>query len=284
MVGTIITILSLIIGSVIVYLTRISWLFLIPLFIGLWTCLLIIFFFSCGIIACTVKKDSYVEKPKKFFGTITYHICRFVMSFLRIKIYKEGFEKLGKNVKMMVVSNHQSNLDPLMMIAAFGNINLTFVMKESILKVPVIGRWLHSAGFFALDRNNNRKGLETIIKSIKRIQDGYPVGVFPEGTRSKGPDMGKMHDGTFKIAIRAEAPIAVCIIDNTYKNKKRFPFRRTKILIKVCEVMDYESFKSKTTKEIENEVDLIMKSNLNEARKKYKWLNNIVKNEEKYNE
>ena len=71
------------------------------------------------------KKGSYIEKPKKIFSLLTYHICRFVMFFLRIKIYKEGFEKIDKNSKMLIVSNHQSNLDPLMLIAAFGNINLT---------------------------------------------------------------------------------------------------------------------------------------------------------------
>ncbi len=198
------------------------------------------------------------------------------MFFLRIKIYKEGFEKIDKNSKMLIVSNHQSNLDPLMLIAAFGNINLTFIMKESILKVPVIGRCLYSAGFLPLDRKNNRKGLETIVKSIKRVQDGFPIGVFPEGTRSKGPNMGRLHDGTFKIATRAASSIVVCIIDNTYSNKKRFPFRRTKILIKVCEVLKYDDFKESTTKEIAENVTEIMMTSLQDARSRYKWLNETI--------
>ncbi len=276
MIELIITIISLALSIFIVYLSQISWFLLLPVFIGIWAVLLIIFFFSCGLIACTVKKGSYIEKPKKIFSLLTYHICRFVMFFLRIKIYKEGFEKIDKNSKMLIVSNHQSNLDPLMLIAAFGNINLTFIMKESILKVPVIGRCLYSAGFLPLDRNNNRKGLETIVKSIKRVQDGFPIGVFPEGTRSKGPNMGRLHDGTFKIATRAASSIVVCIIDNTYSNKKRFPFRRTKILIKVCEVLKYDDFKESTTKEIAENVTEIMMTSLQDARSRYKWLNETI--------
>lgn len=267
------TLISVVCGGLIVYFYKLQWFWFFLIFIGIWALIIIIIFFSCGLIGYLVKKEDYVKKPKKFFSVLNYHVCNFVRFFLRVKIKKEGFEKLDNfDGKMMLVSNHQSNLDPLMILACVKPNRLTFVMKDSILKVPIIGRWLISSGFFSLDRGNNRKGLETIIKTIKRVEDGYPVGIFPEGTRSKGKDMGELHDGTFKIALRSKCPIVIFVVDNTYKNKKRFPFRKTKILIRVCEVLKYEDFKDLNTGEIALKVKNIMENNLNEAREKYEWL------------
>lgn len=267
------TLISVISSIFIVYFCNIQWFWLFPIFIGAWAFIIIIIFFGCGFITCCVKKEDYVKSPSKFFSVLNYHICNFVRFFLRVKIKKEGFEKNNSlDKKMLLVCNHQSNLDPLMILSSLKPNRLTFVMKESILKVPIIGRWLAVSGFFSLDRENNRKGLETIIKTIKRVEEGYPVAIFPEGTRSKGKNMGELHEGTFKIALRAKSPIFVFIVDNTYKNKKRFPFRRTKILIRLCEVLEYDDFKDLNTSEIALKVKNIMENNLNEARKKYKWL------------
>lgn len=273
MIALLTTLISIISSVLVVYLCSIKWFWFLPIFIGIWALVIIIIFFSCGLIGYLVKKEEYVKKPNKFFSVLNYHVCNFVKFFLRVKVKKEGFEKLNNlDGKMLLVCNHQSNLDPLMILACTKPNGLTFVMKDSILKVPIIGRWLTSSGFFSLDRENNRKGLETIIKTIKRVEEGYPVGIFPEGTRSKGKDMGCFHDGTFKIALRSKSPICIFIVDNTYKNKKRFPFRSTKILIRVCEVLEYDDFKDLSTSEIALKVKNIMEDNLNVAREKYEWL------------
>lgn len=267
------TLLSIISSVLLVYYCSIQWFWFFPIFICAWALIIIIIFFSCGFITCFVKKEDYVKRPSKFFSVLNYHICNFVRFFLRVKIKEEGFERLDNHdKKMLLICNHQSNLDPLMILSSLKPTRLTFVMKESILKVPIIGHWLAVSGFLSLDRENNRRGLETIIKTIKRIEEGYPVAIFPEGTRSKGENLGELHEGTFKIALRSKCPIFVFIVDNTYKNKKRFPFRKTKILIRLCEVLEYNDFKDLNTSEIALKVKNIMKNNLDEAREKYEWL------------
>ena len=99
-----------------------------------------------------------------------------------------------------------------------------------------------------------------------------PVGVFPEGTRSKDAEIAELKDGAFKIATRAKADIAVMIVDNAYKVRKRFPLRRTKVLVKVCEVLKYDEIKEMNTNEISENISKIMKEELSKSREKYSWL------------
>ena len=260
-----VVLLSLISSFVLVYLTKINWFISIPLFIGFLAVYVFLFVMLCYVIAITVSKKQEILKPKGIFNSMTWHICKFVKSVCRVKINASGLEKVVDK-KMLVVCNHQSNLDPLLIISVLENIGLTFIMKESILKIPVVGRWLISAGFLSINRENPREGLKIIIKSIKRVENGYPVGVFPEGTRSKGPDMQEFKDGAFKIALRAEAPILVCVIDGTYKTSKNIPFRRTKVNFKVCELIEYENIKDMSTKEVSEMVHKMMEEELHKLR------------------
>ena len=271
MILTLVTIFSMLLTFAIVYFTGINWWLSIPVFLGSLILVIIMFIMSWYLHALTVKKDSEILRPKKYFNYTTREICKLICTVSRIKIIKEGIEKI-ENKKILLVSNHQSNFDPLVIIHALDNIGLTFVMKESLLKLPVIGRYVISAGFFSLNRENNREGLKTILKCVKRVEEGYPVGVFPEGTRSKDAEIAELKDGAFKIATRAKADIAVMIVDNAYKVRKRFPLRRTKVLVKVCEVLKYDEIKEMNTNEISENISKIMKEELSKSREKYSWL------------
>lgn len=253
--------LSAISSFLLVYLTEINWFISLPIFIGFLIVYVFLFIMLCYLIAITVSKKQEILKPKGIFNSMTWYICKFVKQVCLTKVTVSGLEKV-KGQKMLVVSNHQSNIDPLLIISVLENMGLTFIMKESILKIPVVGRWLISAGFLSINRENNREGLKTIIRSIKRVENGYPIGVFPEGTRSKGPDMQEFKDGAFKIALRAEAPILVCVIDGTYKTSKNIPFKRTKVNFKVCELIEYERIKDMTTSEVSEMVHEMMEEEL----------------------
>ncbi len=64
----------------------------------------------------------------------------------------------------------------------------------------------------------------------------------------------------------------VTIIDNAYRLKSRFPWRRTKILLKVCRVIEYEEYQNMNTHQISAMVREIIVRELELARKEYLWL------------
>ena len=206
------------------------------------------------------KKDSKVIKPKKIFGFLTFILCEFFCQFLRIKVIIKGKEKIDLNKNYLFVSNHQSNLDPIILIKAFQELNLTFVMKQELMKIKLISRYLTASGFYSINRDNNREGLKTILTTIEACKC-RSVAVFPEGTRSKEGNVIAFRDGIFKVPQKAGCDLIICSIDQSRFVKNSFPWRKTKVIIEVCDVIENAALVSQSTSEIsENARDLIIKS------------------------
>ena len=257
---------GLLIGGVCYILGMAWWWSLVMVLTGLPLAIGLIFLIA-GIVYIFNYKVDYVIKPKKFYGFIIYIVTDFLCVFLRIKIKKEGLEKIKGLKGYELVINHQAMIDPFILIAKIKRLDISFMIKKEILNMKVIGSWMKMAGYYAIDRQNNRQGLVAMLHAIDAIKKDRVIGIFTEGTRSKGPEMGPFHDGSFKMAQKAHSPLVVCVLDNTYSFKKSYPWRRTKVLFKVCKVVPYEEIKDLNTSDISKMVRTIMQESLDEYRK-----------------
>ena len=260
-----------ILATLLCFFLDVSWYWLILIFIGSYPVFVILFVITLYIITLFHKMNKIVIKPKKFYGAMIYHVAVLLRWFLRVKVINEGFEKVRDLKGYAMVCNHQAILDPIVYIATSKEKNMSFIMKKEVRKIPLVGRWFNIAGLYYLDRDNPREGLKTILNGVNALKADRPVGVYVEGTRSKGGMLGEFHEGSFKMPQKAKAPIAICIVDNTYMMAKNFPWKRTKVVVKVCEVLDYEDYKDMTTKEISDYVYNVMSKSLEEVRSKYKY-------------
>ena len=251
------------------FLWGVNWYFLPLTFIGGFFLNCLTFFLSAGLVALLFGRKELTIKPKKIFNAYIVLCTKFLVTFFRIKIILIGEELLSDTDGFELISNHQSNFDPIIMISRFRRNNITFIMKKEIMNVPIVGRFLYSAAFYPLDRKSLREGYKTINYGSEAIDAGRAIGLFIEGTRSKGPDLGKFHDGALKMAMNVKKDIVISIVDNSYNIHRRFPFRRTKVLIKICKVFKYDEYKDLSTKELSQEIRTIMEDNLKESREKY---------------
>lgn len=112
--------------------------------------------------------------------------------------------------QVLFVSNHVSNADPLCFLA-FADRPISFLGKKQILKMPFIGTMLNSIDGSFIDREDLRSEIKVFreIQNLLTKEKELSYVVFPEGTRSKGPDfkMAEFKGGTFKIATRLSLPI-----------------------------------------------------------------------------
>lgn len=219
----------------------------------------------------------FVSRKKKyeinnFKANITWICTQFLCNLFRIKTVLIGSEKMPESNKFMLVCNHQSIIDPFLMITSFRTKRLTYIMKKEVLSYPAVGRWLYGCGFIPLDRENNRNGLESIVLASKKVANGNSIGVFPEGTRNKKGELAEFRQGVFKIAQRGNAPIVVAVVDNVYRVNKRWPWRSTKVVLKIIDVLPYEEIKDMSTNEISEKVHKLMSDSLEELRKDYNWI------------
>ena len=115
----------------------------------------------------------------------------------------------------VVVGNHLSYLDPLLMISIFQRQKT--IVKSEFFRVPIFGWILQAAGYIPAISGGMQTGL--MAERIETLGDFFTAGgvlfIFPEGTRSRDGRIGKLKWGAFKIADRFNAPIDVVYIEGS---------------------------------------------------------------------
>ena len=231
-----------VLGSILlVFGTQIHWLWLLPIGIGMYVALNALFFLGLWLSTAflpSVKKP--IEKPRNYYGIIQF-VCDWAMTALRVKIKFNGMEKFPDE-PFILVSNHISNFDPVVVLAKIKGRKIAFISKPSNFKIPVAGPYTHNAGFLAIDRENAIRAMRTLKRAGELVvSEQMIMGIYPEGTRSKTGELLEFKEGAFLLAKRAKAPIVVITTKGTNKIAKRMVLRSTKVEIDVIEVIDKET-------------------------------------------
>lgn len=155
-------------------------------------------------------------------------ICNVVCK-LWFKLEYYGMENLPKDRGYILVGNHQSYWDPVMMGLKLDT-TLTFMANEKLFHKPVLAPVIRGLGAFPV---NLKKPDMTAIRTAKKVvKDGKVLALFPEGTRSHDGKLLKFKGGVIYIAsVTGEDVVPVCI---TYQNGGKF---RSRILIRYGEVI-----------------------------------------------
>ena len=120
-----------------------------------------------------------------------------------------GEENVPKDTPVLYIGNHRSFFDvPLTYPRC--PIRTGYIAKKEMEKVPLLSTWMKRLHCLFLDRNDLKQGLKTILTAIGKVKSGISICIFPEGTRNKNEDeldMLPFHEGSFKIAAKANCPI-----------------------------------------------------------------------------
>ncbi len=133
-----------------------------------------------------------------------------------VHVRVSGKKNIDKNQSYVIVANHQSLFDIFIMYGWLG-IDIRWVMKYELRKVPILGIACKRVGHIFVNRSNTKASLESINQAKKAIQNGTSVVFFPEGTRSSDSKIGKFKKGAFKLAMELGLPILPVTINGTGK-------------------------------------------------------------------
>ena len=129
-----------------------------------------------------------------------------------------GLDRIPETGGGLVVVNHQSFLDPLLVGLPLQR-PVSYVARDTLFPVPFIGWVLRNT--YVMPINRDAGGTEVVRKSVKRMQDGFLVGVFPEGTRSRDGVLGELKPGLIALARRGKVPIYPVGISGAYRAMPR---------------------------------------------------------------
>lgn len=195
------------------------------------------------------KKE--IKKPNSFWNFFVKQTAFQLLLLTRTRVKVEGKELIDPKKKYLFVSNHISAFDPIVMMLKLGIKDLIAVSKKENLKFPLCGPFIHHAGYIFLDREDSHSAIKMLRVATEYLNQKWAnIYICPEGTRSKTTELLPFHSGSFKIATRAEVDIVVCSIENTNLIAKHFPFRGTKVKLKVLSVIPKEEVLSKNTNEL----------------------------------
>lgn len=188
--------------------------------------------------------------PYKFY--LLKSIAKLVNHFvIRLKVSVKGLENIPKTGKLVIYANHKSYSDGFALLEVFPR-PMTFTPKKSVMRIPIVGRWLKSYDVFPINRKNPRETFESMEFALDTVKKGLVVSFFPEGTIQYryNPLVTEMKSGAFKLAQKAESDILVVRFDGNDLTKHRTPFRSTKRSLTIFPVINFESIKHMSSHEI----------------------------------
>ncbi len=125
------------------------------------------------------------------------------------------------------VGNHQGNFDVLV-LAGYIHKPIGFIAKKELETFPLVSYWMKQQHSVFMDREDPRDSVRAILEGTENLKKGYCMAIYPEGTRSKGPEMGEFKKGAMKLALKAGVPIVPLTINGTYKMFETQNGRKTK--------------------------------------------------------
>lgn len=128
--------------------------------------------------------------------------CAFAHRLARWEV--KGLDAIPKLGPAIIAANHVSYLDPPL-LASLVPRPIRFVAKKEVFAVPFLGRFLRWIGTFPVERD--RPDIKAVRESLRVLDRGELLGIFPEGTRHKRGGLGSFLEGVGWLGIKARVPV-----------------------------------------------------------------------------
>ncbi len=193
----------------------------------------------------------FMKKNKEvFFYWSAIPFLRTAFFFGRIKVKVEGIENVDSDKNYIIICNHQSLFD-IVVLLAYLPCRVVFFAKRELQKVPILSREIEKMGHEYVDRGKSIKAIKQLDKMEAKIKKGYNVLIFPEGTRSENDEIQPFKRGTFYLAVKSNTSILPCYLHNTSKilPKNSNLFSPGKVTLKIGSIIQVEKCEKNDEKE-----------------------------------
>ncbi len=188
-----------------------------------------------------LKRASSVQEKKQLRIEFTSRI----LNRLNIEIQVINREKLPQDGKYLLVSNHRSVVDPLIIEFATKDTNLFghWISKKELYNSFFFGLFVRNGGAILLDRKAKQMG--GFFSDIKEcVKSGDSIYIFPEGTRNTKEGLGEFKEGSKIIALKNRLPILPLYIrtnaNNTLMEALKGKTQKRVIEVVIGDTIDYK--------------------------------------------
>lgn len=149
---------------------------------------------------------SIIVNPRIASRYVASNWARVVAWATPVQVTVEGGEHARRDRSYVVVCNHASQYD---ILALYGwlALDLKWVMKKELRKLPGVGIGCEKAGHIFVDRSRPDDAKRAISEALHRLGDGIGILFFPEGTRSLDGRLLPFKKGAFRTAQDTGLPV-----------------------------------------------------------------------------
>lgn len=245
--------------------SNLHWLWLLPAgLLGSFLLLIGLGFVFLLIVCALIDPEKPREKDTTWFRWMLMEYVNVVMKVLPVRVCTEGLEKIPKDRRFLLVSNHLDDTDPAFFYYCFPKSQLAFVGKKETKDMFLVNKVMPKLLCPTINRENDREALKTILRCISLLKsDTVSIAVFPEGRINPYRKLAHFRPGVFKIAQKANVPIVVCTLRGTHDAIIRLSkLKGSTVHLHLLDVIPPESFGEKTTVQIADEIYNMMAQDL----------------------
>ncbi|EOB04028.1 1-acyl-sn-glycerol-3-phosphate acyltransferase alpha, partial [Anas platyrhynchos] len=189
-----------------------------------------VFTISLLVITASIPRGRNCENMK--FLSMSFLPLKYIFG---IKIVVKGKENLRTKKPFVLVLNHQTSLDIMVMMEILPS-RCVAIAKKEILYMGTFGLACWLAGIIFIDRKKREESIATLTEVAHSMhKDNFRVLIFPEGTRNHSGSMLPFKRGAFQLAVKAQVPIIPVVISsyNDFYSQKEKRFTPGKITIQI---------------------------------------------------
>ncbi|MHC4324046.1 MAG: lysophospholipid acyltransferase family protein [Planctomycetota bacterium] len=191
-------------------------------------------------------------------------LCRlFCLSFFRLRSY--GRENILKTGPFVLISNHQSYLDP-MLCGGLIKRRVSFLARESLFKHWLFGRMISSVGTIPVKLGE--ADISAMRKVIEVLKQDRGVCLFPEGTRSLDGKITPFKPGFGLLCRRGNAAVVPVVIDGAFEcwPRHRKLFSRGSIVVSYGKAIPAEKARKMGNEKLAEVLTKTLRQMQNESR------------------
>ena len=161
------------------------------------------------------------EKGYPYFFFMARIWAKFILFGMGFYYKVESEQVVDENKSYMIVANHTSMADIMLMLAIIKN-PFVFVGKQELARIPIFG-FFYKRTCILVDRSDSQSRMAVFAKAQKRIESGLSVCIFPEGgvPNDESILLDNFKEGAFRLAIEHQIPVLPISFGD---NKQRFPY------------------------------------------------------------
>jgi 1-acyl-sn-glycerol-3-phosphate acyltransferase len=175
----------------------------------------------------------------------------------------DGRERIAPNKAYVIVCNHQSLVDILVLFRLF--VHFKWVSKIENFQVPIVGWNMRLNRYIQLVRSSLKSQVKMIRDAAMTLRQGSSVLIFPEGTRSTDGQLRPFKSGPFKLALKTKVPLLPIVLNgssNALPKAGILLSGRHQIQVRVLDEIPYERFAHFDAKDLTTHIKALIEQEL----------------------